>query len=107
MAADRDAGGQAPETAEVLKQSKAAQVTLLKDGDTYLVVVEGAIVTRTRVLGLADADYQIIVEERRAPLRERMAKERAAGAYAAMASENQGNRSSQAQRGGKGGRGGV
>jgi hypothetical protein len=96
-----------PEGALLIRSSRAANVVLIQQGEEFSVLVGGALATRTRVLSLASAEYDEAVEERTAPLRARRATERAAGAYAAMASENGAARTSRAQRGGKGGRGGV
>lgn len=107
MAIDSNDQAELPEGSEYLKQNRATKVMLLGDGDEFVVMVEGEVVTRTRIHALAVADFDAAVEDRMGPFRARLDRERAAGAYAAMASENGVARSSKAQRGGKGGRGGV
>jgi len=76
-------------------------------GEHFVVLAAGVVVVRTRVETLANAEFEEAVERLAAPFKSRLAKERAAGAYAALASENGAARTSRAQRGGKGGRGGV
>jgi hypothetical protein len=92
---------------EAIRHNAATNVLMIRAGEHFIVLAADGVVVRTRVEALAHAEFDEAVETLAAPFKSRLAKERAAGTYAALASENGAARSSKAQRGGKGGRGGV